>query len=73
MVYLGLRKTDIYQNNKTKVKFNPVKTEANSTGDEFLIISNIETKELVKVTVSDFRANYSLLKSGSLSENSFFI
>ena len=72
-MYLSLRVSDVYENVSTKVKFNPVKAEKDIQGGEFLIIKNTDTNEEMKITLADFRNHYNLIKSGSLSEKSFFI
>ena len=55
------------------MEFNPLKTEVNKSGGEYVVIRNIVTGEEGKVKVYDFRNNYSLVKVGSTVENSFFL
>lgn len=72
-MYLSLRTSDIYENRVTKVQFNPIKTEKDVAGGEFLIIKNVDSNEEIKITLNDFRNNCKLVKSGSLKEKAFFI
>lgn len=71
--FIQLHDTDVWEDRKTKITYNPIKVIARFNKEDSIVLKNTDTKEEIEVKLKIFKNQYDRVEIGKEYTNIFGI